>query len=632
MRSHNTPIPLSLKIILVFIIGLLLFIQHMPWSIQLPHRQLDNSWQVMLGIAIQHHLQFGKSLIWTYGPLGFLNAPLFYPDHSLWLMAFLFTWILYFVFLFLLVWLNSESVLELLGIVLVTLLSINISTSTQLIFLALILLMYADHYTNYWRSILAGILLALASLIKVSHFFTAIILLEYPLLVGGIQQWKKWILGWFSYCACLLILWTITGQPYQNIPNFLSSSLSLIHGYGPAMTLVTASYLMTTLAWIILCILIFWSMKSFLYFSKKLSKFLILTLPVVFEYLKEGNTRADMPHLDIFFAFILWYILILYDFSKLNRIPSHSNFWFLIFVSLSCFTQIFWVNKSFGYYSYQAAYLPQNFKHALFTLSSSDHRQHLQEAIQQHLRQQFHIPPSMISKIGHASVNILPWELNLAYAYNLNLLPSPVIQAYSAYTPTLDRINAAQVNHDQSAQFILYKFISIDHRYPLYDEPSFWKTILYHYRLIQTNGHWALLEKRTHPAPHSACISIQTLWVHWNRLIQVPPFPHGYEFANIRLRYTWLGSLLNILDVVPPPMIGINADHAGWKYYRFVPAVGPDGCFMSDRISQLKQLKNVFHSSQPPAHPIQQLIFKSLATFEYQPKIKIQFYGYAHEL
>ena len=62
----------------------------MPWlmeSFAPTGDTLDGSWVWMLGYSLQHHLQWGQSILFTYGPLGFLAYPYFYPDHMLWGMA-----------------------------------------------------------------------------------------------------------------------------------------------------------------------------------------------------------------------------------------------------------------------------------------------------------------------------------------------------------------------------------------------------------------------------------------------------------------------------------------------------------------------------------------------------------------
>jgi hypothetical protein len=42
---------------------------------------------------------------------------------------------------------------------------------------------------------------------------------------------------------------------------------------------------------------------------------------------------------------------------------------------------------------------------------------------------------SLIEAVGEKTVDIFPWEISLAHAYNMNWKPRPVMQSYVAYTP-----------------------------------------------------------------------------------------------------------------------------------------------------------------------------------------------------
>lgn len=71
-------------------IYVLLLIATIPWlsqSFAPTSDTLDTSWVWALGYALSHHMQWGQTFLFTYGPLGFLIQPYFYTDHALWGMA-----------------------------------------------------------------------------------------------------------------------------------------------------------------------------------------------------------------------------------------------------------------------------------------------------------------------------------------------------------------------------------------------------------------------------------------------------------------------------------------------------------------------------------------------------------------
>jgi hypothetical protein len=48
------------------------------WEVRrvVPRTGFDHSWQLALNLAAQHGLDFGRDVVFTYGPLGFLAQPL----------------------------------------------------------------------------------------------------------------------------------------------------------------------------------------------------------------------------------------------------------------------------------------------------------------------------------------------------------------------------------------------------------------------------------------------------------------------------------------------------------------------------------------------------------------------------
>jgi hypothetical protein len=48
-----------------------------------PDSALDGSWRYLLAIAQERHLVFGRDVIFTYGPLGWISGRLDVPQHAL---------------------------------------------------------------------------------------------------------------------------------------------------------------------------------------------------------------------------------------------------------------------------------------------------------------------------------------------------------------------------------------------------------------------------------------------------------------------------------------------------------------------------------------------------------------------
>ncbi|MDA8154307.1 MAG: hypothetical protein M0003_16615, partial [Acidithiobacillus sp.] len=149
----------------------------------------------MLGYGLQHHLQWGQSILFTYGPLGFLANPYFYSDHMLWGMAALArmaSWIIFGLgFVLILSRLRPESKIFprfALPVVIAWLVGASlVDLATQSAFIGILLLVLAlgdkDKKVVIISLLTVGILLALGSLIKSTSLIIAIfILFSYPIL------------------------------------------------------------------------------------------------------------------------------------------------------------------------------------------------------------------------------------------------------------------------------------------------------------------------------------------------------------------------------------------------------------------------------------------------------------------
>lgn len=58
------------------------------------------------------------------------------------------------------------------------------------------------------------------------------------------------------------------------------------------------------------------------------------------------------------------------------------------------------------------------------------------------------LPDNFVSEIGDSSVTIYPWEISYCISNELNYIPMYGVQAYSTYTPYLDKETAENLEKD----------------------------------------------------------------------------------------------------------------------------------------------------------------------------------------
>jgi hypothetical protein len=110
------------------------------------------------------------------------------------------------------------------------------------------------------------------------------------------------------------------------------------------------------------------------------------------------------------------------------------------------------------------------------------------------------LAPALRRRIGDATADVLPVETALAKANALRWTPLPVFQTYVAYTTALDEMNRHELVR-AGARYVLYRYEAIDLRLPFGDMPATTAELLCRYRVADADaptagsGAFMLLER-----------------------------------------------------------------------------------------------------------------------------------------
>ena len=593
-------------IIFTFGIFIVLLLSTMPWlmeSFAPTGDTLDVSWAWMLGYGLLHHLQWGRSILFTYGPLGFLANPYFYSDHLLWGMAALVrlaSWITFGLGFALILsrvlpekkafprialpvviaWLFGASLLDL---------------ATQSAFIAILLLIFALDGNSKRMTIIslliAGILLAFGSLIKSTSLIIAfLVVCIYPLLWWYVNSRKQKtilsLLPLLTFLVSLFALWVLAGQNIVNLPVYFHGTWAIASGYTPAMS-IHGKWLQTVAALIILALFV---ITTFMVLQNKerarLAQSLILGVMIFWAW-KEGFTRHDPGfgggHAMAFFGTALLVaavgLAILSGESQRNAIINVTGIYLLALVFALPGASLFSVNEI------------ANYKSFVSLITSKAHREMRQHEETSAIANQLHLDPALLSVVKNHSVNIIPWNLMMAQGYHMDLVASPVFQAYSVYTPYLDHLNAQQIWKGKSADKVIYTFESIDGRYPIFDEPATFRALLTCYRTEYASDPYTVLSR-------SQCLKPKLTRVGgpiksgFNTWVAVPA--HA-SYVDLAVRTTLVGHLMNILYKPDQVHILFKLSDGSIKGpYRFIYPVGGDGLFVKYFIQSQNEANQLF--------------------------------------
>lgn len=519
-KEADIPAPQPTKPRLTIHLGLfaLLLAVSMPQllkSYSLTHDPLDSSWTWMMGYALQHHLQWGKSIVFTYGPLGFLADTYFYSDHLLWALSAttrLTSWLVFGLgFAWILRRLDSDglpfpkaplpvAVGWIFG-------ACFLSLSDQSAVLGVLLLVLAiaeqDGALASVELTLSGSLLALGALIKATGLIVSLFaLLVYPALWrlarGRKSALRLSLIPLLSFSISFCALWLCASQAFADLPAYFHSTWAIVSGYTPAMGTPDMPFpvlkVQVRSALLILALLAVVLIRVCRRGTKvRVAQYLLLA-GIAFWAWKEGFTLQDpayVRHPAMFYGTMLLIasvgtVLVSNEAPRYLRACLYGAYAVALLSSLLGYPPA----ESLSYRD-----MPDNYG-SYFGLISSASRRAAEERTQTAAIQKlFRVPTPVLRAVGNASVNVMPWSLMLAQGYGLRLVAAPVIQTYSVYTPYLDQLNARQIWDGKGADKIIFSYAALGYRYPPFDEPAAFQAIMDCYRAEYPGNPYAVLSR-----------------------------------------------------------------------------------------------------------------------------------------
>jgi hypothetical protein len=248
------------------------------------------------------------------------------------------------------------------------------------------------------------------------------------------------------------------------------------------------------------------------------------------------------------------------------------------------------------------------------------------------LRDTYQLPAGTVSQLAEGAVDIQPWEIGMAYAYDLDWDPSPVLQAYSAYTPYLDEQDAAHFSSGSAPRSVVLTDVSIDGRYPAFDEPAAFRALLENYRATDVvAGQYAILAhapiKSGSGAVEAAGVqTLPTVCAPMGSEIAVPQQPGRYTFVSLAIRYSVVGQASTIL--YKPGAIWIQLLTGGdsptlMGPFVLVPATAADGLFVSGYLGSTTTMAEAFQGTI--TDPIAALRVTTQSPADYQGQVCADF-------
>ena len=503
----------------------------------------DPSWQAGLALARAHDLAWGPEIVFTYGPLGFLENYAYYSFGQSVLAT------IYQQTMVAALFLGVAAALRQRHAPMTSLIGAFVTTGV----IAILGLPYPEvevlgafawgtvpllrqdckRSTVFTTCIVLGAVAGLQLLVK---FNTGLTIEVIALAMSVLVDWRavgRHCATVAAFAASTLIWWVIAGQRLRDLPAWLRSSAAATSGYLEGMDIPLSRSavpsVVLTLAWVaVLC-------AMFVRGRPEIPRsFVVFVGLATMIFVRYALGRFYQWH---FFTLLVGVIVLAVAITPLARNRRRLSVVIVVAIVLAGLTTERVLLHAFGDHGHdriaEAVQMPEQAVDRVVTLTLPGHVGQRVEQAKARQRALYAIPNRFIKTVGSGTVHIDPTETSAVWAYDLQWRPVPVFQTYAAYTPTLDDLNGESLT--AGPQFVLSRLSpaspatgSIDGRLGVQESPRYSRALLCNYTVSGVENRWALF---THTGPHCRPLTpLSQVTVRSNDAITVPA-PSGPDMA-----------------------------------------------------------------------------------------------------
>lgn len=443
-------------------------------------RGVDESWIWAINDLAGSAFVFGRDVLFTYGPLGYLLYPA--PDEGTFPLAagFMLLSQLSLLGILLFRYWRSRAILSLLGFVILYLMAAGIGLQYEyrlLIILAAILMVGPGE--RKWRAwtVLAACLAAALLYVKLNVGLAA----AAALALGGLAWWRErrigarealLLLGGVYIVAVVILSFLVLDGPRNLLPWF-RGGWDILSGYAEAMALPIPGGVVPLAIASVLILL-----GTAVWIGRIEGQASVAALPltaILVVAVRHAFTRHEgRPFFGVAVAGMA--ALILIASSRRGVIRGVVGAALLLPVAMAG------SGTNIGTHV-AAGFDPRpGWRTLLETTRLQETRLELEASTELNLVDDL-LPRSIGAQIRDRTVDSLPVALTFLLANDLAWIPNPVLQTYQAYVSRLDHLVASHFAGSSAPPFLLYQFTDIDQRHPILATPAAWRSILRHYRL-----------------------------------------------------------------------------------------------------------------------------------------------------
>jgi hypothetical protein len=582
---------IALKFVLLFFVSLILvLLAQSPVDVFMPSSGLDASWTMVSNFAAEHGENFGRDIIFSVGPLGFLYGRFF--SVPLLVYKIFFDCLFAVTFSLMLARMSSSTGL-LRAIFLIVCLFLSLQLNRDVCFLAFIFVfasaaLWADRRGADLDLIAAAAVIGAIILVKLSFAFLALP----AVLLSDWHYLRRRRLPIFT--AVMLIAAISCFMRFSNIEyvgEFLRGTYEIIAGYGDAASF--EGPIGEIVLYLCACLALVALMRSAQVSNPPLEvrlywAFLIWAMFVAF---KAGFVRHDLHHSLTAWTFLANCAVIslllpstvaksrLLELAKLMIVP----------VLIAASLVVYRIHS--GVPARQIAVqrfidMPvarfSEMRSAIAHPSQwSDGKIQMWAGTVEAIRKTTSLPTV------EGSVDIIPSQQAEVLALGLNYHHRPVFQEYLAYTPHLIDMNRSFFEGPDAPSALLMRPGSIDNRWPASADGSLWPLFFARYEPLAEAGRLIVLRLRDHAAqPHIERIGGEQTTFEKRVLV---PREHRPLLVQIKVRPTYLGQLVGLAFKRSHVTIRATLRNGRITEQRLIPAMAQAGFLLSPYVETARE-------------------------------------------
>jgi hypothetical protein len=574
-----------------------------PWQPYIVRTSdLDDSWMLALNSLFGTGVQFGRDVVFTYGPWGFIDTRSYHPNTWTWMLV---AWT-FFALVFwrvcwvvcrrqglrpavALVWLVATAGIAAIGI------DQQRSTLFSVIALLAVYYFYTDSRPISFTLLALLAAVSLASLVKFTYMVAALLVI-FPITADQLRR-RQFPIVATLFAAFFAGFYLLAGQRLSSLGSYLRVSWKIAAQYTDAMSCISGRtspatqvtvppmdlLLFVAAALVLLTVVLIAGRRV----GKRESMFPLVAIGgLVFLIFKWGYVRHDeahtalagltlivlgllcVPSLKILLPGRLWSVKIacvmtlcaLISWQSVKAATGVSLPTYFIVSVLAPIPSN--VRSAIGMW-HGTSRLPQDFANALESIRGAKTAPRASETL-----------------------DVYPWNQAVAIAFGATYRPRPVFQSYAAFSPELARLNTDYLESRDAPKTILFSVrtggAALRH-FPAADDGLSWPILLTEYDIQTSSGEFLLLRKAPTYRRHFL-LPISDITAKLGEPVQVPSTNAGPVWVQIAINPTARGKLLTLLYKSPELYMTVSTRSGKPRSYRLVAGQAEAGFLLSPAV------------------------------------------------